>query len=86
MIKHFIFIAFAFLSLNCFSQTKTNSSGEIKKIVKINKNFLSFFKLFIFTSNTWCNIISNKTESLKFFKNSPWYIREAYEFFGIDFF
>ena len=35
MIKNFIFIAFVLLSLNCFSQTKTNSSGEIKKTVKI---------------------------------------------------
>lgn len=49
-------------------------------------NFLSFFKFFIFKNNLWVNLITNKSEFLKLFKNSAWYIREAFEFFGISFF
>lgn len=54
--------------------------------LKNYQNFLSFFKFYIYNFNIWLNVITNKSEFIKLYKNNSWYIREAFEFFGVNFF
>ena len=75
----FFFTQCSLFDLVCFDNSKIF-------FLKYMSNFLSFFKFFIFKNNLWVNLITNKSEFLKLFKNSAWYIREAFEFFGISFF
>lgn len=75
----FFFTQCSLFDLVCFDNSRVF-------FLKSLSNFLSFFKLFILKNNLWCNLVTNKSEFLKLFKNSSWYIRESFEFFGISFF